>query len=154
MTRTLAIAAALTLAGCATMDTAAVETGPIMAQQEIWADALVANDMATVDALMHPDFRLVRAYGDGAPIDKASYLGMEGMSADSAEITSAEVVDVNGNVAVMRLTMSLDWQQEGYGPLPPHFKMTDTWMENEDGVWQILSRVSLLDDSPPTATGN
>lgn len=154
MARTLAIAATLILASCATTETVAVETDPIMAQEQAWADALVANDMAAVDALMHRDFRLVRAYGEDAPIDKATYIGMTGMSAESADITSAEIVDVNGNVAVVRLTMSLDWQQEGFGPLPPHFKMTDTWMESDDGVWQILSRVSLLDDAPPSSAAN
>lgn len=123
----------------------------ILAQEKAWAAALVANDMNTVSAIMHRDFRLKRVYGDALPISKDMYLGMEGMSASSAEVTSFEVSKEMGNVAVASVTMTLDWQQEGVGKLPPHFDIIDTWQKNDAGVWQILSRVSQVAEKPYNA---
>lgn len=120
----------------------------IVIQETAWAQALVAGNMNAVDTLMHSDFRLIRTYSDAPPIDKAAYLGMTGMSTTSVEVTSvrAEVVD---NVATAQATWSLDWQREGVGKLPPHYKVTDIWIKETDGIWRIISRVSQLADAPP-----
>lgn len=123
----------------------------IRAQEERWAASLLKGDLDAVDALMHRDFRLVRAYSDQPPISKEAYLSMEGMSANSAEVTSVAIVDAAGPVVAARVTWSLDWEQEGVGKLPPHFDMLDTWVKGDDGVWRILSRISQLADGPPEA---
>lgn len=120
----------------------------ILAQEKAWGAALLAGDLETVDALMHRDFRLIRAYGDAPPITKEMYLGMEGMSASSVEVTSVKITEEAGPIAVARVTWSLDWSQEGVGKLPPHFDMIDTWVKGEDGTWRILSRVSQIADGP------
>ncbi len=120
----------------------------IVMQEKAWVAALLTGNMDVVDAMMHPEFRLVRAYSDAAPIDKASYLGMTGMSASSGEVTSAQI-DVTDNVAVAQVTWSLDWQREGVGKLPPHFNLTDIWLREGDGKWRIISRVSQVASSPP-----
>ena len=122
----------------------------IEAQENVWATALLAGDLETVNALMHRDFRLIRAYSDGPPITKAMYLGMEGMKANEVEVTSVKVVETAGPIVVTRVTWSLDWSQEGVGKLPPHFDMLDTWVKGEDNVWRILSRVSQIADAPPS----
>ncbi|WOI54212.1 nuclear transport factor 2 family protein [Parvularcula sp. LCG005] len=109
-----------------------------------WGAALLANDLDAVDALMHTNFRLVRVYGEQPPISKEMYLGMQGMSATSIEITSVAITEVAGPVVVARTSWSLDWQQEGVGKLPPYFDLIDTWIQTEDGRWQILSRISQL----------
>jgi ketosteroid isomerase-like protein len=124
----------------------------VTAREQAWADALVANDLATVDEIMHPAFRLVRTYADGV-IDKQTYLEAPGMSASCVDITSSDIRIVAGDVAVAQLTMTLDWQQAGRGPLPPHFVLTDTWWRDEQGVWRVLSRVSQLADEPPPGVG-
>lgn len=134
-------------ASCTTAESPDTAAAPIMAQEEAWAEALLAADMEAIDALMHPNFRLIRSYGEAAPIDKATYLGMPGMSASAIEITSAEV-EISNRVAVAQLSMTLDWQQEGVGKLPPHFDLTDVWLQADDGTWRILSRVSQLTDRP------
>lgn len=120
----------------------------ILAQEEAWAAALVDSDLDTVASMMHRDFRLVRTYGDTPPISKEMYLGMEGMSASSAEVTSVTIIEEAGPVTVARVTWSLDWEQEGVGKLPPHFDMIDTWIKGEDGVWRILARISQVADGP------
>ncbi len=146
----LIIAAATVSLGCAHAMAGDAAADAVMAQEEAWAEALLDNDMAAVDALMHPDFRLIRAYSDQPPIDKASYLGMEGMSASAVEVTSGRV-DISGRVAVASVTWSLDWAQEGVGALPPHFTLTDVWIKGDEGTWRILSRVSQLADGPPSS---
>ncbi len=123
----------------------------IKAQEAHWAASLLRGDLDAVDALMHPNFRLVRAYSDGPAISKADYLGMEGMSANAADVTSVAIVEKAGPIVVARVTWTMDWSQEGYGKLPPHFDMIDTWVKGDDGAYRILSRVSQLADGPPEA---
>ncbi|MEM1340419.1 MAG: nuclear transport factor 2 family protein [Bacteroidota bacterium] len=129
-------------------------TNEILGQEKAWAEALVAGDMKTVSAIMHRDFRLKRVYGDAPPITKEMYLGMPGMSASSAEVTSFKIAEEMGPIVTARVTMTLDWQQEGVGKLPPHFDIIDTWQKREDGTWQILSRVSQIADKPFTEKKN
>jgi len=126
----------------------------ILAQENAWAAALVANDMSTVASLMHRDFRLIRAYGDAPPISKEMYLGMEGMSALSADVTSLNISEEMDSIVVARITMTLDWEQEGVGKLPPHFDMIDIWKKSDGGMWQILSRISQTVEEPYTDKKN
>ncbi|MCP9200482.1 nuclear transport factor 2 family protein [Gramella sp. GC03-9] len=118
----------------------------ILALEKDWAAALVANDLSKVEDLMHKDFRLIRVYGDTPPITREMYLGMKGMSATSAEVTSLRISEELGPIAVARVSWTLDWQQEGAGKLPPHFDMIDTWIKADNGKWQILSRISQVAD--------
>ncbi len=120
----------------------------IFAQEKAWAAALLLGDLDTVASIMHRDFRLVRAYGDARPISKEMYLGMEGMSASSADVTSVTITEEAGAIVVARVTWSMDWEQEGVGKLPPHFDMIDTWVKGEDGVWRVLARVSQIANAP------
>jgi len=129
-------------------------TDEILAQENAWASALVAGDLKFVASIMHDDFRLIRAYGDAPPISKEMYLGMEGMSASSADVTSVNVSTEMDSIVVARVTWTLDWEQEGVGKLPPHFDMIDTWKKGEDGIWQIFSRVSQMADKPYTNKKN
>lgn len=116
-------------------------------QEQAWADALLASDLETIDAIMHPAFRLVRTYSEDAVIDKAAYLAMQGMSANAVEITSSQV-DIHDGVAVVHVTMEIDWSQEGVGKLPPSFALTDIWRKDQNGTWRVLSRVSQLAGAP------
>lgn len=120
----------------------------ILAQENAWAAALVAGDLDAVSSIMHRDFRLVRTYNDAQPISKQSYLGMKGMSASAADVTSVTITEDAGPVVIARVTWSLDWQQEGVGKLPSHFDMIDSWIKGEDGVWRVLARVSQIADAP------
>ena len=148
MKNLIAVFVSLFLFNAAAAGEEASSKNAILAQEKAWAAALLAGDLDTVAALMHRDFRLVRAYGDAPPISKEMYLGMEGMSASSADVTSVTVTEKAGPIVVTRVTWSMDWAQEGVGKLPPHFDMIDTWMKGEDGVWRILSRVSQIADGP------
>ncbi|WP_143186096.1 nuclear transport factor 2 family protein [Algoriphagus halophilus] len=122
----------------------------ILAQEKAWAAALVANDLNIVEALMHRDFRLKRVYGDALPISKEMYLSMTGMSASKMDVTHFEILDVHDDLAIAKAAMSMDWQQEGVGKLPPYAVLIDTWQKSEDGTWQILSRVSQILEEPYT----
>ena len=123
-------------------------TDEIIAQEKAWASALVANDLNTLDSMMHKNFSLKRVYGEDPSISKEMYLGMKGMSASSAEVTSVKMIEKMGPLAVVRTTWSMDWQQEGVGKLPPHFDMIDTWVKSKNNKWLILSRVSQIADKP------
>ena len=123
-------------------------TDEILAQEKAWTAALVSDDLNFVASIMHNDFRLIRAYGDAPPISKEMYFGMKGMSASSAQVTSVNISTEMDSIVVARVTWTLDWEQEGVGKLPPHFDMIDTWKKNENGIWQILSRVSQILDEP------
>ncbi|MEM9869303.1 MAG: nuclear transport factor 2 family protein [Bacteroidota bacterium] len=123
-------------------------TDELMAQEKKWASALVGNDMKTVAALMHRDFRLKRVYGDALPISKEMYLGMPGMSAEKMDVTHFEILEELGDIVIAKTAMSMDWQQEGVGKLPPYSVSIDIWQRNADGSWQVLSRVSQILDEP------
>lgn len=120
----------------------------ILAQEKAWAAALVSHDLNFVASLMHDDFRLIRVYGDTPPISKEMYLGMKGMKVSSAQVTSVIISTELNSIVVARVSWTLDWEREGVGKLPPHFDMIDTWKKNENGVWQILSRVSQILNEP------
>lgn len=123
----------------------------ILTQEKAWASALVANDLQTVDSIMHDNFSLKRIYGDDPSITKEMYLGMKGMSVSSAEVTSVKMIEEMAPLAVVRTTWSMDWEQEGVGKLPPYFDMIDIWVKSENNRWIILSRVSQVADKPYVA---
>jgi ketosteroid isomerase-like protein len=123
-------------------------TEDIMFQEKKWAEALVDEDLNFVASIMHDDFRLIRAYGNAPSISKEMYPGMKGMSVSSAEVTSLNVCTEMDSIVVARTTWTLDWEQEGIGKLPPHFDVIDIWKMNQDGIWQVLSRVSQTVDKP------
>ncbi|EAZ81065.1 nuclear transport factor 2 family protein [Algoriphagus machipongonensis] len=125
-------------------------TKEILAQETAWASALVADDISFVESIMHDDFRLIRTYGDVPPISKDMYLGMKGMSASLAEVTSLNIVTEMDSIVVARTTWTMDWEQEGVGKLPPYFDMIDTWKKSKDGIWQIFSRISQVAEKPYT----
>lgn len=116
----------------------------ILAREKAWAAALVAGDLVTVTSIMHRDFRLVRVYDNSPPFIKEMYLGMEGMTVSSADVTSVTVTEEAGPIVVSRTTWSMDWEQQGIGKLPSHFDMVDTWIKSEDDVWHVLARVSQI----------
>ncbi|HKK70089.1 MAG TPA: nuclear transport factor 2 family protein [Candidatus Krumholzibacteria bacterium] len=126
----------------------ALPADDVTARERAWAAALEApegTDLEAVDEIMHPDFRLLRTYGEAAPISKEAYLGMTGMDVHSAEITSSDV-RVTGHVAVAHVTMTMDWSQEGRGALPSHFELVDVWVQDDTGTWKVISRTSQLAD--------
>jgi hypothetical protein len=119
-----------------------------LTQEKAWASALLANDMNTLDSIMHRDFRLKRVYGDAFPNGKEMYLSMPSMSASKMDITYFEILDEFSDIIVLKAAMSMDWQQEGVGKLPPYALVIDTWKKSEHGTWQVLSRVSQILDKP------
>jgi hypothetical protein len=69
-------------------------------------------------------------------------------SAVATKFLSDHIFGNREKVVVARVTWTLDWEQEGVGKLPPNFDMIDTWKKNENGIWQILSRVSQMLNEP------
>ncbi|WP_411768508.1 nuclear transport factor 2 family protein [Winogradskyella sp. A3E31] len=132
------------------MKSASKTAEEILAQEKAWAAALLAYDLTTVDSIMHRDFRLKGVIGDQPPISKEVYLGMKGMSATVAEVTSVKIVEEMGSIAVARVTWTMDWARNGV-KLPPYWDLIDTWIKREDGTWQVLSRLSQPTDKPYNA---
>jgi ketosteroid isomerase-like protein len=136
------------LGAMVSMGAAAEQRSPeaVVAQEQAWADALLKADMATVADLMHPHFRLVRAYGDAPPISREMYLGAQGMTVHSVEIERADVTFM-GDVAIVDMVMNFDWESAEHGQLPPRFRLTDTWLV-DDGQWKVIARVSQIAKEP------
>ena len=73
---------------------------------------------------------------------------MPSMSASKMDITYFEILEEFSDIIVLKAAMSMDWQQEGVGKLPPYALVIDTWKKSEYGTWQVLSRVSQILDKP------
>ena len=108
-----------------------------------WAEAAVSKDLARLDALLHPDFRLVSRYAPhlGA-ISKAEYLIRQEEAPEWAFEAMTPIairVELEGGVAVATVLMQVGWP-EGVD-MPADFRFTDVWVP-EGGGWRCVVRYS------------
>ena len=118
----------------------------VAARERDWAAALVSKDMATLDALLHPDFRLVPLYG-AEPMSRPEYL-IHQEEAPEWRFTSMTPVAIRAEhrdgVVVATVLMQVGWP-DGVS-MPPGFRFTDIWVPM-DGGWRVLVRYSELRDA-------
>jgi ketosteroid isomerase-like protein len=132
---------ALALAAAAGPAASEDPVAAVTALERDWAAAVVSKDLATLDALLHPDFRLVTAYAPGAgAVSKPIYL-LRQEEAPEWAFTSmtpiAIIVDVRDGMALATVHMQVGWP-DGVA-MPPDFRFTDVWVR-VDGAWQAISR--------------
>jgi hypothetical protein len=96
-----------------------------------------------LDALLHPDFRLVSRYAPHlGPVSKAEYLIRQEEAPEwafEAMIPIAIRVELEGGVAVATVLMQVGWP-EGVD-MPADFRFTDVWVP-EGGGWRCVVRYS------------
>ncbi len=141
------------LTGCA---------GPIAAQAVIdreieWASAMQRKDIAALEGLMAPDFRLTleeippfaMTIDEGNPSPGLAgwrwRQNLAGMSFGRIEMASVDVKPISGDIVAVNMRMTLEeWTADGPGgadDLSGVYDLTDIWVDR-DGTWRVISRYS------------
>jgi ketosteroid isomerase-like protein len=140
MTKTAALLglAALAWSAAAQADTAA----DIRAQEAAWEQAIRANDRGKLNALLAPEFRLMRAEkGRVLMTSRAQWFAaLVGYTLHEFEVRVVDVAAA-GNSAVA--TVEGHWKVgvKGRGIREENFILSDTWVRRR-GQWQVLYRHS------------
>ena len=140
MTKTAALLglAALAWSAAAQADTAA----DIRAQEAAWAQAIKIGDRARLNALLAPEFRLMRAEkGRVLMTPRAQWFAtLSGYTLYEFEVRVVDVAAA-GNSAVA--TVESHWKVgvKGRGVRDESFILSDTWVRRR-GKWQVLYRHS------------
>jgi ketosteroid isomerase-like protein len=114
----------------------------ICAQQEAWMAAWVANDRATLERVLAPEFALVVSARPEARVDRAAWLRTAGTEYtceafryDGMQVRDFGDVAVVSSLATQRATA---FGQDRSGT----FFLTDVWRRGADGAWQVIARYS------------
>jgi hypothetical protein len=134
---------ALALAATPATALAQAADAAIAALERDWAAALVDKDLARLDALLHPSFRLVTVGPSGATItSRPEYLIRQEEAPEWAFTGMTPIaidVDIRADVAVAGVFMRVGWPADVLAP--PDWQFTDVWVATPDG-WQVIGRYS------------
>ena len=140
MTRTAALLglAALVWTAAAQADTAA----DIRAQEAAWEQAIRAGDRARLNALLAPEFRLMRAENGRVLLTSRAqwFAALAGYTLYEFEVRLVDVAAA-GNSAVATLEGRWKVGARGRGIRDESFILSDTWVRRR-GQWQVLYRHS------------
>ena len=110
--------------------------------QEAWMAAWMANDRATLERLLAPDFALVVSARPEARVDRAAWLRTAGteytceaFTYDGMQVRDFGDVVLVSSLATQRATA---FGQDRSGT----FFLTDVWRIAADGAWQVIARYS------------
>jgi ketosteroid isomerase-like protein len=110
--------------------------------QEAWMAAWMANDRATLERLLAPDFALVVSARPEARVDRAAWLRTAGteytceaFAYDGMQVRDFGDVVLVSSLATQRATA---FGQDRSGT----FFLTDVWRIAADGAWQVIARYS------------
>jgi ketosteroid isomerase-like protein len=130
----------------ATAAHAAAQESPadvVAGHERDWAAAVVSKDLARLDALLHPEFRLVSRYApELGTVSKPEYLIRQEEAPEwafDAMTPIAIKVELDGGVAVATVLMQVGWP-EGVD-MSADFRFTDVWVP-EGGGWRCVVRYS------------
>jgi ketosteroid isomerase-like protein len=117
-------------------------TAEIRAHQEAWMAAWVANDRATLERVLAPEFALVVSARPEARVDRAAWLRTAGAeyTCDAFRYDGMQVRDFGDVVVVSSLATqrATAFGQDRSGT----FFLTDVWRRGADGAWQVIARYS------------
>ena len=114
----------------------------IRAQQERWMAAWVANDRATLERMLAPEFALVVSAQPHARVERAAWLRTAGTEYTCQEFRyeAMQVRDFGDVVVVSSLATQ---RATAFGKdRSGTFFLTDVWRAGEDGRWQVIARYS------------
>ncbi|NRA57627.1 MAG: nuclear transport factor 2 family protein [Phycisphaerales bacterium] len=151
----IAVLAALAapLVGCTSMETART----VIDREVELASAMQRKDIAALEGLMAPDFRLTlqeippfaMTIDEGNPSPGLPgwrwRQNLTGMSFGRIELASVDVKPISGDMVAINMRMTLEeWTADGPGgadDLSGVYELTDIWV-NRDGTWRVISRYS------------
>ena len=114
----------------------------IVALQEAWMAAWIANDRAVLERTLAPEFALVVSARPEARVDRAAWLRTAGgdYTCESFRYDAMQVRDFGEVIAVSSLATqrALALGQDRSGT----FFLTDIWRPGADGTWQVIARYS------------
>jgi ketosteroid isomerase-like protein len=114
----------------------------IIALQEAWMAAWVANDRAVLERTLAPEFALVVSARPEARVDRAAWLRTAGgdYTCESFRYDAMQVRDFGEVIAVSSLATqrAAAFGQDRSGT----FFLTDIWRPGADGTWQVIARYS------------
>jgi ketosteroid isomerase-like protein len=123
----------------------------IRTQQGQWMAAWMANDRATLERLLAPEFALVVSARPEAQVDRAAWLRTAGTEYtcaafryDGMQVRDFGDVVVVSSLATQRATA---FGRDRSGT----FFLTDVWRADAAGAWQVIARYSSYPE-PGTAS--
>jgi len=110
----------------------------ILALESKWNDAYKRGDVSTMELLLSPNF--VITVEDGNTFSESGYLAYNTASALHVEISEMTDLKVrmHGNVAVVTGAYHEKGTSKGK-PYESRDRLTDVWMKNADGAWQVIA---------------
>jgi len=123
----------------------------IIAQQEAWMAAWIANDRAVLERTLAPEFALVVSARPEARVDRAAWLRTAGTeyTCETFRYAGMQVRDFGDVVVVSSLATqrATAFGQDRSGT----FFLTDIWRVGAEGRWQVIARYSSYGE-PATAS--
>ena len=123
----------------------------VVAQQEAWMAAWIANDRTVLERTLAPEFALVVSARPEARVDRAAWLRTAGSDYtcetfryDGMQVRDFGDVVVVSSLATQRATA---FGQDRSGT----FFLTDVWRAGANGAWQVIARYSSYAE-PQTAS--
>jgi len=114
----------------------------IVALQEAWMAAWIANEGAVLERMLAPEFALVVSARPEARVDRAAWLRTAGgeYSCESFRYDAMQVRDFGEVIVVSSLATqrATAFGQDRSGT----FFLTDIWRPGADGAWQVIARYS------------
>jgi ketosteroid isomerase-like protein len=124
----------------------------VRARQEAWMAAWIANDRATLERILAPEFALVVSAQPEARVDRAAWLRTAGTeyTCESFRYDGMQVRDFGEVVVVSSLATQ---RATAFGrDRSGTFFLTDIWRRaGDDGAWQVIARYSSYAE-PATAS--
>jgi ketosteroid isomerase-like protein len=114
----------------------------IRTQQEQWMAAWMANDRATLERLLAPEFALVVSAQPEARVDRAAWLRTAGTeyTCEAFRYDGMQVRDF-GNVVVV--SSHATQRATAFGrDRSGTFFLTDVWRADAAGAWRVIARYS------------
>jgi ketosteroid isomerase-like protein len=110
----------------------------ILALESKWNEAYKRGDVSAMESLLSPNF--VITVEDGSTFSESGYLAYNTASALHVEISEMTDLKVrmHGNVAVVTGAYHEKGTSKGK-PYESHDRLTDVWMKNADGSWQVIA---------------
>ena len=110
----------------------------ILALESKWNEAYKRGDVAAMESMLAEGF--VITVEDGSTFSKSGYIAYNGASGLHVEISDMTDLKVrmHGNVAVVTGAYHEKGTSKGK-PYESHDRLTDVWMRNANGAWQVIA---------------
>jgi ketosteroid isomerase-like protein len=123
------------------------DSGQVLARAAGWQSAIEARDLETVGDFLHEDYALVLVVPAAVVMPRQEWVRVLADYVFRAYAIHEQVVDVNGDVAVVLTLASQEATVLGQDR-SGRFVLSDTWLRDDSGRWKVWRR-----HSTPTSAG-